>query len=271
MRVSTVLALCAVCQLWGSDSWAKNGRGGHKGGGGKSAQGSASFHGKGGNKLATERSNRGKRKSLNHSIMHDTTGHVNDGDQPWSKHFAREQRKLDHRKQVADHLREVSDRNGNEHLKQVADDMEQRAQAHYDKQVEKIRQRYGLDEPVSDAGDSVNNGAGNPPGSDGDQLDGSGEAFNTANDNLSDGAKHFSGRENALVRQLRNEDRKLAKRMQTVQRMRQLAEQSGDEGMLQAADELEQRAWDHFDQRMTQIVDFQRRHDLPELSQRLAR
>ena len=83
-------------------------------------------------------------------------------------------------------------------------------------------------------------------------------------------ANKLTGRENALSRQLRNEERKLAKRMETVEQMRQLAGQTGDEGMLQAADRLEDWAGNRFDQRMAQITDFQQRHDLPDISQYLS-
>ncbi len=271
-RICLTLAFLIACLMSGAELWAQGGRGGFKGGGGGGFKGSDSFRGKGGgSKSGSGTIDRGLRKpTFNRSVKRDATTRYSSGsDQPWSKHHAREQGKLDHRKQVADHLREISDRNGNEHLKQVADDMDQRAQTHYDKQMEKINQRYGLDGPAADAGNALGDVAENPLGGDG-ALDDSGEVLDGTNDPLDEVARKLTGRENALFRQMRNEQRKLAKRMEAVERMRQLAEQTGDDGMLQAADRLEEWAANHFDQRMAQITDFQQRHDLPDISQYLS-
>jgi len=271
-RICLTLAFLTASLMSGAELWAQGGRGGFKGGGGKGIKGNSSFRGKGGgSKSGSGTIDRVKRKpTFNRSMKRDgTTRYSKGSDQPWSKHHAREQRKLDHRREVADHLRDISDRNGNEHLKQVADDMDLRSQSHYDKQMEKINQRYGLDGPAADAGDALGDLADNPPGGDG-ALDDSGEVLDGANDSLDEVARKLTGRENALSRQLRNEQRKLAKRMEAVERMRQLAEQTGDDGMLQAADRLEEWAANHFDRRMAQITDFQQRHDLPDVSQYLS-
>ena len=271
-RICLTLAFLIASLMSGAELWAQGGRGGFKGGGGKGVKGNSSFRGKGGGSKAGSGSiDRVKRKpSFNRSMKRDASTRYSKGsDQPWSKHHAREQRKLDHRREVSDHLRDVSDRNGNEHLKQVADDMDLRAQSHYDKQMEKINQQYGLDGPAADAGNALDGVADNPLGGDG-ALDNSGEVLDGANDRLDEVAQKLTGRENALSRQLRNEERKLAKRMETVEQMRQLAGQTGDEGMLQAADRLEDWAGNRFDQRMAQITDFQQRHDLPNISQYLS-
>ncbi len=270
-RICLTLAFLTAFLMSGAELWAKGGRGGFKGGGGGGFKGSGSFRGNGGSsKSGSSTIDRGLRKpTFNRSVKRDaTTGYSNGSDQPWSKHHAREQGKLDHRQQVAAHLREISDRNGNEHLKQVADDMDLRAQTHYDKQMEKINQQYGLDGTAADAGNALDGVADNPLGGDG-PLDDSGEVLDGANDALDEVASKLTGRENALYRQMRNEERKLAKRMETVERMQQLAEQTGDDGMLQAADRLEEWAANHFDQRMAQITDFQQRHDLPDVNQYL--
>ena len=267
--ISLMLAALIVCLTPGDDLWAKGGRGGIKGGG-AGFKGSASFHGKGGSNKSGL-TDRGKhRSSFTRPVERDAINrNLNDSDQPWSKHHAREQRKLDHRKQVADHLREISDRNGNEHLKQVADDMEQRAQAHYDKQIEKIKQKYALDEAATDA-DALEHAADNPLASDSDVLGDTSDGLHGTDNSMNEIARKLTGRENALFRQLRNEERKLAKRMEAVERMRAMAEQTGDDGMLESADRLEEWAMNHFDQRMTQITDFQQRHDLPDVSHYLS-
>ena len=277
-----VVAATCICT---SEVWAKGGRGGFKGGGGGGFNRGGSAPGKGGGNRggSFQRGNQsrpgktqsgGSRKpTFDRSVRRGaTTDNLTGGNQPWSKDHAREQRKLDHRKQVADRLRKISEQNGNEHLKQVADDMDQRAQSHYDKQMEKIKQKYGLDDEdvaTGDAGDAdeVANELADAATDADDATNGPGGALDNADDALSDEARKLTGRENALYRQLRNEERKLAQRMEAVERMRQLAEQAGDDGMLQAADQLEDWAISHFDQRMAQITDFQQRHDLPDVSE----
>jgi hypothetical protein len=259
LSICLTLAVLTAGLMTGADLWAKGGRGGFKGGGGPKA--SANFRGKG-SKSAAGSIDRGKLKqtferSLNRKA---TTGYSRGGDQPWSKHQARELQKYDHRKQVADHLREISDRNGNEQLKQVADDMDLRAQTHYDKQMDKINQKYGLDDTFAD----------NRLGAEGNALDDPGEVLSGNDKALDEVARKLTGRENALYRQMQNEQRKLAKRMEAVDRMRQMAQQSGDDGMLQEADRLDEWATNHFDQRMAQITNFQQRHDLSGVGQYLS-
>jgi hypothetical protein len=239
--ICLTLAVLTACLVAGTESWAQGGRGGFKGGGGGGSKGGANFRGKGGSKSGSGSIDRGYRKpSFSRSLKRNsTTGFSSRGDQPWSKHQAREQFKLDQRQQVADHLRETSDRNGNEQLKQVADDMDLRSQSHYDKQMEKIKQQHGLGDTATDAGDALNNVADN----------------------------RLTGRENALSQQIRNEQRKLDKRMETIDQMRQVAGQTGDDGMLQAADRLDEWSMNQFDQRVAQITDFQQRHEMADVSQ----
>jgi hypothetical protein len=49
--------------------------------------------------------------------------------------------------------------------------------------------------------------------------------------------------------------------------MRQVAGQTGDDGMLQAADRLDEWSMNQFDQRVAQITDFQQRHEMADVSQ----
>ena len=272
--ICLTLAVLTACLTPGAELWAKGGRGGFKGGGGGGFKGSASFRGKvGGSKSGSGTIDRGKRDlTLNRSVKRDAiTDYSNGGDQPWSKQHAREQRKFDQRKQVADHIREISDRNGNEQLKQVAEDIDLRTQTHYDKQMDKIRQKYGLDDSAADAGSMLDNVADSRLGAEGNTLDDPGEVLNGSDDALDEVARKLTGRENAQFRQMQNEQRKLAKRMEAVERMRQMAQQTGDDGMLQEADRLDEWATNHFDQRMAQITNFQQRHDLSDVDQYLSR
>jgi hypothetical protein len=263
-HISLMLA-ALVALMSGDESLAKHGHGGSKGGGGKSHQGGSSFHGHGGSsKLDAGSTHRGKAKS-SFATKQDAKKHaVNDSNQRWSKHYAREQRKLDHRHRVANHLREVSERNGNEHLKQVADDMDRRAQAHYDKQMEKINQKHGVDDAEGDA-DAPEHDADHPLGGAHETHDDSGDFFNSTNKKLDELDRKLTGPENAAARQLRNETRKLTRRMEAVERLRTLGEETGNESMLQEADRLEQQALDHFHQRMEKIGEFRQRHGLPDI------
>jgi hypothetical protein len=272
------LVALVACLPPGDDLWAKNGRGGSKGGGGKGHTTGSSFHSHGGSSKsssgsthrATGKNSFAKKHDPTNAAKQDATKHVlKDSEDPWTKHQAREQRKLEHRQQVADHLREVSDRNGNEHLKQVADDMDERAQAHYDKQIEKINQKYGLEDAATGT-DAPEDVVDDPlDGADG-SLDDSDEFFNETNDNVDELTRKLTGTENAAARQLRNEMRNMTRRMEAVERMRVLGEDTGNESMLQAADRLEQQALDHFHQRMTKLGEFRQRHGLPDLQHHLA-
>jgi hypothetical protein len=275
-QISLVLVALVACLPPGDDLWAKGGRGGSKGGG-KSHHGGSSFHGHGGSKSGAGSTYRGAGKhsfatkhNATNSAKHNSTKHaLKDSEQPWTKHHAREQRKLEHRQQVADHLREVSERNGNEHLKQVADDMDARAQLHYDKQMEKINRKYGLDNPADDA-DAPENVSDNPQDGADELLDDSDEFFNETNDSVDEVTRKLTGTENAAARQLRNEMRNLTRRMEAAERLRAMAEQTGNESMLPAADRIEQQALDHFHQRMEKITEFRQRRGLPDIQHHLA-
>jgi hypothetical protein len=75
-------------------------------------------------------------------------------------------------------------------------------------------------------------------------------------------AKKLTGRENAYYRQVRNEERKLARTMDTVEQLRELGEQNNDPSLLAAADRLEQQGLAQFEKRMAAIRSFRDRHGL---------
>jgi hypothetical protein len=172
-----------------------------------------------------------------------------DTEQPiLSKHRLREDRKLQHRQQVAEHLRKVGDRNGNSNLYDVADRKDQKAQAHYDKKMRKYGEPLPTDEEVAEGEPLPEGGLSEPeplPVEVGERV------------------QKYTGRQNALYRQLRNEQRKFTTRMEAAEQLRQLAETNGDPALLQQAEQLEQSALDHFNKRMAKIAEFQERFDLP--------
>ena len=166
-----------------------------------------------------------------------------------------EDRKLEHRRQIADHLREISERNGNDQLNEVADRLEQGAQEHYEKRLQNINAHDSLDEAFDAADAPGNIGqslSDDPPDFAGNPL---GELDDVV-DNPPDVASKLTGRENALYRQLRNEERKLAHQMQVAERLRNLSELNGDEHLLEAADRLEEKALTHYTKRLAKITEF---------------
>jgi hypothetical protein len=152
-----------------------------------------------------------------------------------------EERKLEHRRNVADHLRGVSERNGNENLNDVADRMDQQAQDHYDRRREMLDRRDGF----PDYADEV------LPGAD-EALDQHAHPEQQA----TDAARNLTGVANARYRQLQNEERKLNQRMATVERLNQLYEQTSDPRYWDAAQRLESLALEHYEKRLEKIAEF---------------
>ena len=114
-----------------------------------------------------------------------------------------------------------------------------------------------VEDPGADVGDVVPPGDKIPPPPD-VELPGDDSPF------ARDGIPKLTGRENALYRQIRNEERKLAKRMQAAERLWDAYDATGDEQLAEAAERLEQQALDHYDHRMEAIRSFQQRHVLPD-------
>ena len=250
---------------------------------------------------------------------------------PWSMQRANEERKLDHRLQVADRLDELAEKNPNLH--DVAARKREKAWDHYEKRMAKINSKDpnyvpsdgsglvgdGLGSPMDDVSsrdsplggdtpladdllpiaDQID-GAGDAPGDDvgnaveslgpptdaesalTDAIGGTNDSVSDATDALSDVTSEFpdpsgtgplsdpftgrklAGRENALYRQLRNEQRQLAKRMEMADRLWDAFEQTGDDRLADAARAFEDRALAQFEKRMDAISDFRQRHSLPD-------
>jgi hypothetical protein len=200
--------------------------------------------------------------------------HSHTGNSPeYDKWRATQERRLQHRRQVAEHLRQVADRNGNQNLRDVADRMDQQAQEHYDKQM---RKRYGElpadeDLPGDDVPDEelpadesprVDSPIEELPTDEPGTVDTAGEAPEPGNA-IPQVRQKLTGRQNALYRQWRNEERKLAKSLAAAERLRELAETASDPTLLQSAERLEQAALDRYTSRMEKVWDFQERFGLP--------
>ena len=291
--ISTTLIICFV--VGGGEAFAKGGRGGSRGGkrsfagGGSKGVGNVQRNGRsvrgdsgsfkasnsvrakpgalqGGPHVESARpaaASFGKTNGTDLGMVRSRT--VNDGG-ALDHHRSRELNKLNHRRRISDQLRSLSGKNGNENLNRVADEMDRRAQDHYDRQMVKFDPSYISDDTMGDQTSQFT-----------DRIDFN-RLENTANLDApikSDEAgiratPKLTGTENALSRQVRNEERKLSKRLESVNRMRQLAAQSGDHALLQTADRLEEWAMNDFDQRMMKITNFQERHGLPDVSNYLS-
>lgn len=210
---------------------------------------------------------------------------------------ANEERKLNHRLGVADKLEQLAERNGNPNLLDTAARKREKAWQLYEKRLAKIDSKDPSllppeeDGLLPDDGDLVGDDdlvQGDPALADDlvDSLrDGRVEELAraveqavaptdgipqtddplTSLDNLLAEGQKLTGRENALFRQLRNEHRKLTRRMEAAEQLWEAYEQIGDEQLADAARALEERALSHFEKRMIAIEDFQQRHGLQDV------
>lgn len=195
-----------------------------------------------------------------------------EGHHPWSMQRANEERKRTHRLNTADRLDQIAERNGNDRLHETAERMRQKADEHYEKRMAKIDGKDPLFSPPEDGPEGRPDLPTDPdePGlpdlndisDSSDLLD---EADLTDPDRLLDSADKLTGRENALWRQLRNEERKLEHKLQLAERLLDAYDQTGDEFLEDAASRIEQRAVDHYEKRMEAIRSFQQRHGLLDL------
>lgn len=178
-----------------------------------------------------------------------------------------EERKLQHRQNVANQLRGIGERNGNQNLLDTADRMDQNAQRHYEKRMGAINEKAGLTEPgdPADPGETL-------PGTDPASLDNaphpvdeppsvfdepgdSEHGFVPDGSELHDHGKLY-GRQNALDRQYHNAERQLEHHLQRSRVYRDAYDQTGDPVMLQTAEQIEQLAIDRYVQQMGQINNF---------------
>jgi hypothetical protein len=160
-----------------------------------------------------------------------------------------EERKLKHRLEIADRLDQLALKNGNEHLKEAAERMRQKAHAHADNHLAKLDRQFLLEEAeepsVARSADrklfvnSLSN----------DSVD---DEFESTIDN----------HDNAVRQQLRTEERWLNERLELAERLREMAQHKGTPGLSKAADYLEQGGLNRFEQRAEEIRSFEERNRL---------
>ena len=162
-----------------------------------------------------------------------------------------EERKLRHRLDTAQRLREIANRNGNTNLLDAADRMEHKALEHYDKRLNKIGDTSGFAEELGQGGFELQQapaGVGQPGISDVPSQ----TPANVGQPKLSD-VPSQAGRPDAFERQLLNEDRKFEQRLDKAQKLRDLAAQNGNQRLLQKANRMEQEALQLYEKRLDKI------------------
>lgn len=195
-------------------------------------------------------------------IKNTSPGALSGGDvPPWSMQRMNEEGKLNHRLGVADQLDRIAEQNGNANLQDAAQRKREKARQLYEKRMAKIGEK--------DAAPAVGDESQGPlelpfgPADSASHPDAS-AASGPADNPVTSGQK-FTGRENALDRQLRNEQRKLARQMETADRLWDAYEQTGDEQLADLAQAVEDRALSQYQTRMDSIRDFQDRHGLSDM------
>lgn len=178
-----------------------------------------------------------------------------------------EERKLQHRRETAQHLRDIAKKNGNDRLLDTADRMEQRAQEHYKSRLERIDQFDRSPRTVDDVLDETENSFFNDfedavPNPVFDALNSALQPDRLHGDAASRLKRAF-GRNNALERRLLNEDRQLQRSLGTAQHLRDLAAENGNNRLLQAADQMEQMAVELYEGRLEKLGGFQDQFSVP--------
>jgi hypothetical protein len=190
---------------------------------------------------------------------------------------ANEQWKLDHRLGVAEKLDRIAEQNGNGRLYETAQRKREKAMQLFEKRMAKIDGEDpalagpGIPEPALLREPAVDNPPWTPdtPGlfeqpmfSPPDPITSPPGPFDQPRAELAD--QRLLGRENAWMRQLTNEQRKLARQMEVADRLWQLYERTGNERLAETARSLEERALAGFERRIEAIADSQLRHGLSE-------
>ncbi len=158
----------------------------------------------------------------------------------WETQRLNEERKLQHRLGQADHLRQISERNGNPRSGETADRKEQRAFEHHDKRLQRIDQH----EPV---GPTRSGFAEQDPSSirQPDQL--------RTSSTVQPPSRSSSEFSDGFQRRLFSEQRELRQRLDIADRLRQLGEDTGDQQLLETASRIEDAAFERFDRRTQRL------------------
>ena len=204
-----------------------------------------------------------------------------DGNTVSDPRMQNELRKLNHRQQVADHLRNVSQMNGNPQLMEVADRLDQKALNHYQKQMTQLDPQWQPDSGL--LGDASN--------LDGSGLDGSGLEPSVPQDGLlaetpttaspssvlespsplesqqpstapatsESFGNRLTGTQNAYQRRLEAAESQLNQRMNVAEKLRTLGESQGNPNLLDASRQMEEMALQQYTSQLSKLSDFSTR------------
>jgi len=247
LRVAlTVLLACGIGLAIESNAWAQKGRGG----GGKAFRGGGfdgnGFQKRGGNGRAVAIDSVGRPidSDFQHKGPHSIHSHGGSGFLGDSTERRRqvEQQKLEHRRQVAEHLRRVGEMNGNSQLAEVADRLDLNANEHYQRQLAQIdSQQFGdLDAVVRK----------NPAQSDRPV------SLEPNAHSVLEQSTVTSGRKSAQQQRLLVEERNLNQRMSVADKLRTMSKQQRNPQLDEASRHLEEMALEHYTDQLSKLTDF---------------
>jgi hypothetical protein len=145
-----------------------------------------------------------------------------------------ELRKLEHRQNTAQKLREISERNGNENLLDTADRMDQKALDHFEKRQAKI--------------DEFAQRGENTPLDNNDLLDPLDKPL--TEEQISKLTDPNLQQQHRLL----NEERKLEHQLDIAQKLRDLSAKNGNPNLINTAERMEQMAADRYAKQIEKIV-----------------
>jgi hypothetical protein len=186
--------------------------------------------------------------SANTLTSQPTTGRLKGRDHALNVQRANEERKLGHRQQTAEKLRQIAERNGNENLLRTADKMDQQALDHYNKRLSKIDAQTPQEvaervDRVADGGAEASSLAERSPlTSPPPPADAAGGLQDVG---LFDPALP-EGISPDNARRLAHEDWKLQHQLDVAQRLRDNAARNGNENLLRTAERMESMAAERY-------------------------
>lgn len=246
MHRQLLLSLALICSLCCTPLDAKPGKGGggpKTGGGGpkKSFSGGGpqkSFSPRGGGpKQFSTPSAKGKPDFSN---FKPGNGNLNLGEKLTGRENAlqvqrnNELRKLEHRQNTAQKLREISERNGNENLLDTADRMDQKALEHFEKRQAKI--------------DEFAQRGENTPLDNNNLLDPLDQPL------TEDQISKLTDPQLQQQHRLLNEERKLQHQLDIAQKLRDLSAKNGNPNLINTAERMEQMAAERYAKQIEKIV-----------------
>jgi hypothetical protein len=183
-----------------------------------------------------------------------------------------EQRNLDHRRATADHLRSVGERNGNAQLDETADRMEERADEHYHRRIDRLDQRSGEADGSSEPTDS-------PAATDVPPPEATVALPGAERPSVRERLRRFFslGRrrqqpataaappqpnppsQSVFERRRSIEQAKLDHRTHVAEHLRQVSQRNGNERLSQTADRMETRAQEQYGRRIQRIDELEQR------------